>query len=94
MKNIIAAFGAAILFATADAAACDHVRVLGATYGNADVSDIVSHQYNMGEKVIDASADNFGDPMPNVKKVLTVVYEKCGNPSTVTALDGDSVELP
>ena len=45
---------------------CKHARILGATYGTADVTSKVAHLYNTGTKTITASNDVFGDSNPNV----------------------------
>ena len=41
-----------------------------------------------------ATNANFGDPLPDVTKTLTVVYEICHNVATVVVLEGGSVHIP
>ena len=83
-----------LFVASTQAQDCKHARILGATFGTKDVTSTVAHKYNLGTKTIEASTDNFGDPLPNVTKTLTVVYEICQNVATVIAEEDSSVSIP
>ncbi len=84
----------ALLFVGTFGQDCLHARILGATYGLADVTSKIAHDYNLGIKSWTVDNTNFGNPLPNKTKVLTVVYEICQNVATITAKEDTTLVLP
>lgn len=51
------------------------MKILQATYGGADVTDIVSRKVKEGRLLVKADNSVFGDPAPGLRKVLEVVTD-------------------
>mmetsp|Transcript_18326 Transcript_18326/g.17448 ORF Transcript_18326/g.17448 Transcript_18326/m.17448 type:complete len:99 (-) Transcript_18326:58-354(-) len=94
MRTTIALLFVSLFFAAFYAQDCLNARILGATWGSADVTSDVAHSYNIGERTVQASTTAFGDPAPEGNKTLTVVYEICQNVATVVAFQGASITIP
>ena len=94
MRKVIALLFLSVFFLlSVSAQDCKNARILGATYGPADVTSKVAHSYNTGAKSIAASNSNFGDSLPGVSKTLTVVYEICSNVAMVIAKEGEMITI-
>ena len=87
----------ALLFATLLVSAiagdrpCMHARILGASFGAVDVTDKIAHSYNLGTSTFVADSLTFGGPLTKDLKdsrMLTVVYEQCGNIATLLVKEG------
>ena len=73
--------------------ACEHARILGATYGTKDITSAVAHEYNLGIKSFDATSAKWGSTLAG-SHTMTLVYEKCGNIAVQTSQESGKITLP
>ena len=71
------------------------MKILNATYGNKDVTTIVSNSLK-DDKLSFYISNNFfgGDPLPNVVKQLIIKYEEDGVKKEYTFHEGEMCKLP
>ena len=94
MKKILVVVLVFMLFTINYAQDCKHARILGATWGNKDVTAKVAHAYNLGTKSFNADSQVLGEAMPGQKKTFTLVYEICQNVATLAANEGELISIP
>lgn len=69
------------------------MKILSATYGRVDVTEIARNYVTKNRKSIPASNVLFGDTAPNISKSLEVKYEIDGIAYSKTVKEGDMLEL-
>ena len=69
------------------------ITILGAAWGNLDVTSHVQYMAITNQFTISASNSVFGDPMPGVVKVLVVVWQNSGGPHMNIVNENGSMTL-
>ena len=78
-----------------DSTQCKYGRVLGASFGDEDVTRRVAALYNKGSKHIVAGHTDLGAQMlKGANRTFTVVTDVCGNVGVGITHEGKTLELP
>ena len=78
-----------------DSTQCKYGRVLGASFGDEDVTRRVAALYNKGSKHIVAGHNDLGAEMLlGANRTFTVVTDVCGNVGVGITHEGKTLELP